>query len=164
MSFENPDESGLGNEPQRSRWLFPILVAVMSVVLGGGLYFVWRANAVSRVVATSGRLTLGQDVGGNLTEIDPRTKPELWYHVTLDHTPVGDTLPLTCEWTDPQGQLVKQNRYETKVIDRAVWPTHARCQFGGDSPRGTWRVQLLLKGRPLHALSFDVRDGMAEQK
>ena len=73
--------------------------------------------------------------------------------------PVGSVLTLTCEWIAPDGRILHRNHYQTRPIEHPDWPTHARCRFGPDAPLGTWRVRLLLDGRPLHELAFEVRDG-----
>lgn len=67
-----------------------------------------------------------------------------------------------CDWIDPGGQVVHQNRYRTRVIDKEVWPTHARYRFGPGSAVGMWTVKLLLDDRVLGSAVLKVRDG--EQK
>ena len=110
------------------------------------------------VTASSGRLTLKEDDGGNLTVVNLQQKPELWYRVTLENAPVGNKLALSCDWIDPHGEVAHQNHYETREIDRTVWPTHARYQLPPGSPTGSWTVQLSLEGRVLHSMTFELRD------
>jgi hypothetical protein len=118
-----------------------------------------REKALEKVGAREGRLTLAEDDRKSLTRIDRRKKPELWYRVVLTNAPTGRSLPLVCEWISPDGKLAHPNRYKTKVIDNAEWPTHARFQLTADSPLGKWTVRLLLKGRELHSMTFEVHDG-----
>lgn len=108
--------------------------------------------------AGAGRLTLAADDGGSLAVVERRGQPEIWYRVTLNNAPLGSELALDCEWVDPTGAVAKQNHYTTKKIDKPVWPTHARCQFGASSAVGTWTVKLSHQGRVLHSMTFEVKD------
>ena len=110
----------------------------------------------ARVTASAGRLTL-EDAGKSLEVIDRRSQPEVWYRVTLT-TPIGRSLSLICEWIDPNYRVAHRNRYQTKVITRTPWETHARFRLKPDSAVGTWKVRLILQGRELHSLAFRVCD------
>ncbi len=96
-----------------------------------------------------------------MTSIDRTAKPEIWFRVTLENAPVGKTLTLDCDWIDPAGNVVHQNHYSTKEIDRPRWPTHAHYQFGPASPLGKWVVKLSHEGNMLKMLTFDVTDSQA---
>jgi hypothetical protein len=138
-----------------NRWGAIVLLLLMCAGNFTWARFLQSAN----VRASSGRLTLKKDDGGTLKIVDRHQAPELWYRVTLEEAPVTRKLALTCDWTSPAGKVVRRNRYETKEITRATWPTYARFQLTPDAPTGTWTVRLLLEGRQLHSLTFEVRDG-----
>jgi hypothetical protein len=149
-------------ERRGPRWGCWLAVALVVLVLGGGVawyFFSRRDSALDAVTATEGRLTLAKDDGGKLKVVDRRQKPELWFRVTLDDAPLGKALPLTCEWVEPGGKIAHRNRFQTKEITHNPWQTHARHRLGADAPVGTWTVRLLLDGRELRALTFEVRDG-----
>jgi len=40
---------------------------------------------------------------------------------------------------------MRRNRYTTRRIDKAIWPTHARCHIRKDFPTGAWKVRLLMR-------------------
>ncbi|MGA2253705.1 MAG: hypothetical protein ABSG53_03510 [Thermoguttaceae bacterium] len=148
--------AGGGNCAERT-WLAPAIVALCLV---GSLaaYYVYSRNPISTaaVTATEGRLTLAQDDGGSMASINRDAKQEIWFRVTLNNAPVGQTLSLDCDWIDPIGHVMHQNHYKTKEIDKTVWPTHARYQFGPASPLGRWTVKLSHEGNVLQATTFDV--------
>jgi hypothetical protein len=152
------------DEPQaqrpRSRW--PLLLLLL-LGLGLALFLIIRhfhrpEQQAPGVTASAGRLTAEKDDGKSLTVIDRRTGPEVWYRVTLENAPVGQRLKLVCDWIAPGGKVVHRNRYQTRAIDRATWPTHARYRFAPTAPTGTWTVRLSLDGRFLHELTFRVAD------
>jgi hypothetical protein len=111
----------------------------------------------AHVTASGGRLTLEKDNGDSLAVIDRRAQLEIWYRVTL-RTPAGQRLSLICEWIDPNYRVAHRNRYQTKVITRTPWQTHARFRLKPDSALGMWKVRLIMQGRELHSLAFRVRD------
>lgn len=148
--------------PPRKRW-GPAIVLLLLAAAGVGItLFILNNNPPAAgldVQATEGRLTLAEDDGKSLAVVDRQLSPEIWYRVTLADAPVGETLSLTCEWVSPTGSVVHRNKYPTKPIDRANWPTHARCRFNPDSPVGSWTVRLKLRDRVLHTTAFEVQDG-----
>lgn len=115
--------------------------------------------AAVEVTAATGQLALAEDSLTAITAVRRQSKPEVLYCVTLRDAPVGSRLALRCDWVDPAGNIVHQNHYSTHEIDKEIWPTHARCRIGPDSPLGTWTVRLCLDGRILHSTSFEVYDG-----
>jgi hypothetical protein len=129
------------------------------------LFFSRHAHALDSVVATSGRLTLAEDKGGDLKGVGRQDEPEVWFRVDLEEVPLDAELELRCEWVAPDGQVMRRNRYTTRRIDRAVWPTHARCHIRKDFPTGTWTVRLWIEGkyfrreRLLIEKTFEVRAG-----
>ena len=77
--------------------------------------------------------------------------------MTLKDTPVGQKLDLTCNWIDPNGQIVKQNRYQTREIDKSIWDTQCRYIIGSASTPGKWKAQIFLQGRQLSETEFEVK-------
>ena len=116
-----------------------------------------KSADLGRVEKRESRLSLAQDDGGHLTWVERTGSPDLYYRVTLAAAPLGAELSLTCDWIDPSGRVVHQNRYRTLTIDKPVWPTHCHHLIGPAAAAGRWTVRMSLEGRSLDALSFDVR-------
>jgi len=112
---------------------------------------------LTRVTAERDRITLVQDDGGNLSTVLRQTSGEVVYRVTLSDAPVGQKLSLSCNWMDPNGQIVHQNRYQTKEITTPVWNTICRHTIGSAAPVGMWKVQMLLGDRLLSDATFVVK-------
>lgn len=66
-------------------------------------------------------------------------------------------LNLSCNWTDPNGQIVKQNRYQTKEIKTSVWNTYCRYNISSVAPVGSWKVQMFFEARLLDDETFEVK-------
>jgi hypothetical protein len=146
MAFEPvPDETGAA--PRRFRWLPLLLVVGVALAVAAWVFFSRHAHALDSVVATSGRLTLAEDKGDDLKVVHRQDEPEVWFRVDLEEVPLDAELDLRCEWVAPDGRVMRRNRYTTRRIDRAVWPTHARCRIRKDFPTGTWTVRLLLDAK-----------------
>jgi len=158
-----PDEDPSGQAWAKHKpsygWLIFIAVCFVAAIVAGIIYLNRHNEALDRVVATAGRLTLENDKGEDLKRVDRRGLPDVWYRVTLEEVPRDTQLSLTCEWVAPDGRVVHTNRYQTNTIDKDIWPTHAHHRLSSESPTGTWTVRLLLKGRELHSKTFEVRDG-----
>jgi hypothetical protein len=148
------------DQPRRRGCVWVLVVLLVLALAGGGVwyYFDRKAQALAGVTAPASRFTLEKDDGGNLKTVNRRTRPEVWFRVTLENAPTDQKLDLTCEWVDPRGKVVQRNRFQTKTITRTTWPTHARCRIAADAATGTWTVRLLLGGRELRTQTFDVRD------
>jgi hypothetical protein len=161
MASKEFDDAGEG----RRGSCVPLGFVIVALCVAGGVvaYYFYSRDAAppAAITATDGRLTLEKDDGGNMASIDRTARPDIWFRVTLENAPVGKTLTLDCDWTDPAGKVVHQNHYTTKEIDRPRWPTHAHYQFGRASPPGKWVVVLLHEGNVLKSLSFDVTDAPA---
>jgi len=148
----------LAIQQRRNRWILAGVAAGLIVILaGGGFWFQQNQRLLSRVSAQQERITLVQDGGERLTEFSRQTSPELFYQVTLKDAPVGKSLSLSCDWVDPNGQVVKQNHYQTREINTPVWETHCRYQLEPASPTGTWKVRLFLGDRLLSDTTFVVK-------
>lgn len=88
------------------------------------------ANKMANISGSQSRITLAKDSGDNFTVFDRQERPHLYYRVTLQNAPQGDKLSLGCDWIDSTGQVVHQNRYQTKTINKDIWPTYCRYQLG----------------------------------
>ncbi len=82
---------------------------------------------------------------------------EALYQVTLGNAPRGQRLDMGCDWQNPQGQVVHRNRYQTKEITKAVWPTRCKYTIGAGAPTGSWRVTMYAQGRAIAQTSFTVK-------
>lgn len=144
---------------QRNRWI----VGVLAVVVGAipialtGFYIYQNEQAIDRVSVQQNRITLVQDKGDNLTVISRQNNPEIFYRVTLKDAPIGKKLSLSCDWIDPSGQIVKQNSYQTREIDKTIWNTRCRYQIGNAAASGNWQVKMFLNKRAIGTTSFEVK-------
>jgi len=86
----------------------------------------------------------------------PRSSEAL-YQVTLGNAPLGQRLDMGCDWQNPQGQVVHRNRYQTKEITKAVWPTRCKYTIGAGAPTGSWQVTMYAQGRAIAQTSFTVK-------
>ena len=99
-----------------------------------------RSAAIDRVSVSQTVLALG---GAPVSNVIARAaQPELSLEAVLAHAPTGDSLALTCDWRDPSGQVRYQNHWQTKTIDRDLWPTHCRHRFSAADAAGDWTVSL----------------------
>jgi hypothetical protein len=148
----------LAVQQKRTRWIVGgVLASLVVVIAGVGFLFQQNQQRLARVSAQQDRVTLVQETGGNVTIVSRQTNPELLYQVTLKDAPVHKTLDLSCDWVAPNGEIVKQNRYQTREISTSVWETHCRYQLGSASPAGTWHVRMFLGDRRLSDASFEVK-------
>jgi hypothetical protein len=148
----------LQQQQRRNRWIFGSAVAALVIAIALSIFFSQRQNSViAGVSAQQDRITLAQDDGGNLKVVERESNSELYYRVTLKDAPVGEKLNLSCNWNDPNGQLVKQNNFQTREVTTSVWNTYCRYNIGSAAPTGNWKVQMLLNGRSLSDETFQVK-------
>ncbi|MFB2972678.1 DUF3859 domain-containing protein [Aerosakkonema sp. BLCC-F183] len=148
----------LSAQQQRNRWIYGgVAAAAIVAIASTGFFIQQNQQAIARVSAQQDRITFAQDNGGNFATINRQSNPEVFYRVTLKDAPIGQKLSLACDWISPSGQVVKQNRYQTRQIDKSVWNTYCRNQLGTAAPTGTWKVQMSLSGRPISDASFEVK-------
>ncbi len=148
----------LSVQQRRKRWIVAGVTAVLIGAIATATVFVeQRQQVLARVSTYESRIALDRDSGGNVTEVDRQSSPKVFYRVTLSEVPVGEKLSLSCDWTDPSGRVAHQNRYQTREIDRSVWPTYCYYQFGPNSAAGTWQVRMSLDGRILSTSYFVVK-------
>ncbi len=148
----------LAAQQRRNRWLVGIAIGSIALLLLGIMLFSQnQQQTLARVTAQRDRITRVQDDGGNLTTVSRQANGEVFYRVTLKDAPVGQKLSLSCNWIDPNRQIVHQNRYQTKEITTPVWNTFCRHTIGSAAPVGTWTVQSFLGDRLLSDTTFEVK-------
>ncbi|AFZ42348.1 hypothetical protein PCC7418_0100 [Halothece sp. PCC 7418] len=104
-----------------------------------------QQQALAKIETVRDRITLQQDQGENLDRISPKNNPLVYYRVTLKNAPTGQKLALKCDWINPDGEIVHQNNYRTnQVIDKPIWETYCKKQFGSASLAGEWEVKMRL--------------------
>ena len=149
--------------PLIPNWVRGLILLVLLVGIGAAIFVAVsapdRAASLAGLTAVESRLTLDLDNGRRLMSVDRHSNSEVWYRVTLTEAPIGSKLTVHCDWINPVGQVVHQNQYQTRVIDKKRWPTHARYRIGPESPVGTWTVRLSIEGRVLDTATLEVRDG-----
>ena len=149
----------LALQKKRNRQIAGSIIASIAVILFGVTVFAhYRQQALDRITAQRDRITLAQDNGSNLNTVTRQTNGQvLFYRVTLSDAPVGQRLELSCRWSDPSGQIVHQNRYQTKEITTPIWNTFCRHTLGGEDSVGRWKVEAFLGDRLLSETTFDVK-------
>ena len=110
--------------------------AVGMALLLLGLALGWRDHqrdrAIEQVIAGRVALTMaGAPVAGVVSR---SARPELGLQVVLQHAPRDAELALSCDWRGPGGELLHQNHWQTKAIDKDVWPTQCRRRFDAADP------------------------------
>jgi hypothetical protein len=149
-------KESLAREQRRKKLM--IAGGALAVLILIAAFFWWSAqrNATfARINADTGRITRTADNGGNLSTVT-RNGEDVVYHVTLHDAPPGERLSLSCNWIAPNGQVFKQNQWQTREIDQPVWPTSCKCQIGAAAEKGTWKVEMKLGDRVLSSTAFQV--------
>ncbi|MUH00808.1 DUF3859 domain-containing protein [Scytonema sp. UIC 10036] len=145
-------------QQKRNRTIAIGVFATVVVVIASTVFSIQQHNSVlARVSTQRNRITLTQDDGGDLKNISRQNNSEVFYRVTLKDAPLGEKLNLSCNWVDPSGQIVKENRYQTREIDKAIWDTHCRHIISSASSPGQWKVRMFLQGRQLSETNFEVK-------
>jgi hypothetical protein len=145
-------------EKKRNKLIFGGIAAAMVVIIGSGIFFFKQKDAnLTGISAQQDRITTAQDNGGNLQVIERQRNSELVYRVTLKDTPIGQRLSLGCNWINPSGQVVKENRYQTQDITISVWDTHCKYIINSEATPGNWKVQMSLGNRLLSDENFEVK-------
>lgn len=145
-------------QQRRNRRIAFGVVAALVVAIAGTMFFLQQHNsAIADVQAQQDRITLVKDDSGDLKIISRQTSPEVFYRVTLKDAPLNKKLDLSCDWIDPNNQIVKQNRYQTREINTSVWNTYCSYPLGSTAATGNWKVQMFLEGRQLSDAEFEVK-------
>lgn len=137
-----------------------MVTAWVLVMLGIGISgtFWWQqrqAQNLNQVVAQTSGVVLESQPNQPVTTVSPPS--EVVYQVTLTNAPIGQRLDMACDWQNPQGEVVRQNRYQTKEITKSVWVTRCKHQIGMGAPSGTWQVTMYLGNRAIARNSFVVK-------
>lgn len=131
------------------------LLALAMTGVGLMLFVQNKAQTISKISASSDRITLTPDQGENLKVANKGNS--LVYLVTLNEAPVGEKLALNCNWLDPAGKVAHSNRFETKNITTPVWNTQCRYQLPSNAASGSWQVQIKTGDRLIKQAPFDVQ-------
>lgn len=143
-------------EQRRKRWILGGAIAAIVILATGSIAFLqYQQYTLSRIGVQADQVILPADPGRPLTRI---ARPaELTYQITLTQAPVGQTLDLRCDWLDPSGQVVKQNRYTTQIITTDIWLTRCRYTLDASATSGIWTVKLFQGNRRLSDATFEVQ-------
>lgn len=119
-----------------------IVLGIVSVIT----FMIYKQQqALAKIETVRDRITLQQDQGENINRISRINNPLVSYRVTLKNAPTGQKLALKCDWINPDGETIHQNNYHTnQVIDKPIWETHCKKQFGSASQSGEWTVKMRL--------------------
>jgi len=146
----------LAVQQRRRRWLIGgAIAAVLLLVSGGIVLHQQQQQVLEQVSAQSDQVALQQTPNQPTSKVN--RPAALVYQVSLNQAPVGKTLPLRCDWVAPTGQVLHQNRYETKPITTSVWQTFCRYTLDASAPTGTWTVKLFQGDRQISDATFEVR-------
>lgn len=151
----------------RNRWIAAgVITTLVVATLGTTVFIQQNQQALQNVSTVQSQISLSESGSSSLAEINRQASPQVYYRVTLKEAPIGKQLSLRCDWIDPSGQVVHQNQWQTRTIDKAVWPTHCRYQFNPAAATGNWKVQISLgdaanglpqRARTLSTNSFKVK-------
>ena len=144
---------------QQSRHKLIGLGVAAAVIMAIGLtvfFHQQKSSLLANVSAQQDKITLKSN-NENLKNISRQANSELVYRVTLKDAPIGKKLNFSCDWIDPNGQVVKQNNYQTREIKTSVWDTFCRYSINPTTPVGNWQVQMLLEGRKISEATFVVQ-------
>ncbi|MGI0483844.1 DUF3859 domain-containing protein [Pantanalinema rosaneae CENA516] len=148
----------LAARQRRMIWVLGAVTAVITLAIAS---FIWlehqQQQILARLAVQQDRITLASDSGETLTQVTRQANPELFYRVTLAEAPVGQRLSLSCQWIDPNGNIVHQNHYQTREISTPIWNTFCRYALGSSAPTGIWTVQMLSGDRRLSDTTFSVQ-------
>ncbi|MDZ8026033.1 MAG: DUF3859 domain-containing protein [Nostoc sp. SerVER01] len=147
----------LSVQQRRNRWITSGVVALLAVVSASTIFVMQQHNsALARVSAQQDQIALAKSNSGNLETISRQANAEVFYRVILKDAPLGKKLALSCNWIDPNGQIVKQNSYQTREINTSVWNTQCRHTINSAAKVGKWQVQMFLEGRQISDETFQV--------
>ncbi|MBD2137732.1 DUF3859 domain-containing protein [Anabaena sp. FACHB-1237] len=143
-------------EKSRNKLIIASMVAGVIISLGGWLFVSQKESSLlANVSSQADRITLSSN-NSNITNISRQSNSEVFYRVTLKDAPIGKKLSLSCNWIDPTGTIVKQNKYITKEVATSIFDTHCRYTINPSAKVGNWQVQMLLDGRKISDEIFSV--------
>ncbi len=148
----------LEKEQRRNRWIAIASTAVVISTIAIGILFNQnQQQKIAGVASTEDRISLSKKGGDSLSQINRQINPRIYYQVTLKNAPIGSQLALQCDWTNPNGQIIRQSKYTTRTIDTTVWNTNCFYDLGSASPPGNWEVRMSLDGRAIGSEPFVVK-------
>lgn len=166
LPLELLDEAKFAIEEQKriakKRQKTLLISAILGVFLTGGVTYFALSNqqyqqALSKMNAIDHRITLEEDTKNNLEAVSRQNSPRLHFRVTFENTPVGKPLRLACDWINPQGQIMHENRYQTRTVEKEIWNSRCRYRIGDTSTPGVWQVKMFSGNRLLASQSFEVK-------
>jgi hypothetical protein len=147
----------LAIEQRRNRLIMGGIIGVLILGFGGLFMMVNNDRQVlDKVIGQQDQLTLVSYPEKRLSVVNRNQMGELVYQVQLKDAPVGKTLNLSCDWINPQGAIVHQNRYETKEVKTPIWNTQCKYKSQGNVAVGNWEVKMKLGDRLLSNENFTV--------
>ena len=148
----------LAQQERRNRWIAGgLAAAAVGAIAITGFFIQQSRQALDRISVQQNRITSVQDDAGNLTVVSRQNNPEIFYRTTLKDAPIGKKLSISCDWIDPSGQVVKQNSYQTREIDKSIWNTQCRYKIGTAATPGKWQVKMFVENRAIGSTSFQVK-------
>ena len=153
-----PANDGLEAHQKKRKTIARVVLAGVALTMT----LVWlhlrqRQLDLEAVYAESALLSLAGHQEEALTFFTREATPDVYYRVVLGDAPEGRELAMGCDWIDPEGAVIHQNRYATRPIDRRLWPTHCHFRFSTREPPGRWMVHMSLGDRVVSADSFEMR-------
>ena len=138
-----------------------LISSVTTIFVFFGIYYSVMSRqkyqqTLAKMMAIDSRITLEEDNKKNLEIINREDSPRLHFRVTFKDTPVGQPLSLSCDWINPEGEIIHQNRYQTRPVEKEIWHTRCRYRIGNSSIPGTWQVQMFSGDRLLREQTFQV--------
>lgn len=132
------------------------VVGAVIITIGSLVFFnQQQASLLANVSAQQDKITLANEQ--QLNSISRQSNYEVFYRVTLKDAPIGKKLSLSCNWVDPNGQIVNQNSYTTKDVTTAIWNTRCKYTINSAASVGKWKVEMFLDGRKISEENFIVQ-------
>ena len=148
----------LEKEQRRNKWIAIASAAVAISAIAIGIVFGQnQRQKIAGVASTEDRISLSKKGGNSLSQVNRQINPRIYYQVTLKNAPIGSQLALQCDWVNPNGQIVHQNRFKTRTVETAVWNTNCFYDLGSAAQPGNWEVRMSLDGRAIGSESFVVK-------
>lgn len=146
----------LAVQQRRNKFIAAGVVGAVIIAIGGMVFFNQQQQSLlANVSAQQDKITLADKRG--LESISRQQNPRLFYRVTLKDAPIGKRLSMSCNWINPSGEIVKQNKYQTRAVKTSIWNTFCRYKINTDAPVGNWQVQMFLQSRKISDEKFVVK-------
>jgi hypothetical protein len=150
------EDEGLTRErseaAQRRRRTPLVVAAVAGVALlaGLGAFTSQRRKAAALARMTVSQASVSATFTGQATTQFRRTEqPEIVLRVVLKDAPLGQEVPLACEWLGPDGKATNESSWTTAAIAHDLWKTHCKMKVDAATATGSWTVRFSQGGREL---------------